>query len=75
MQQIPSYTQETNMWWTVCNTVQQYMCCPDPHTCRVAPQLSHMSQQLTASTETKALGKLKEAASNSHQIIDSQLAD
>jgi len=34
-----------------------------------------MSQQLTASTETKALGKLKEAASNSHQIIDSQLAD
>jgi hypothetical protein len=31
-----------------------------------------MSQQLTANTETKAPGKLKAAASNSLQIIDTQ---
>jgi 6-phosphogluconolactonase/glucosamine-6-phosphate isomerase/deaminase len=85
MQQILSYTQEIHMWWTVCSTVQQYMCAqlmvfvlqigPDPHTCRLAPQISQMSQQPIASAETKALGKLKAAASNPLQIIDTQLAN
>ena len=45
---------------------------PDPHTCRLAPQLAQMAQQLIASTETKAPGKLQAAASNSLQIIDTQ---